>query len=139
MEREAFKAAFALVGELVGGLRVLPRDVTVRREIGGGCSVNFFCAGDRRPVDEIAALLSRPVTHAPNTSDTGMFYEVRATVEGVSVCAWALLRPEDDHTGLRLGTGQTPPDTPDTPPDPNPGASPAVDPAAGVVSGEGQP
>lgn len=113
-ERAAFVEAQELAAELVRDLAVLPREVSVRQEIGYGvaCSVRLFCAGDRRPVDALAARLGQPVTREASASGSGMYYEVRAQIDGISVHATALLKPGDGDGGvLHLGTAPCEPTT----------------------------
>ncbi|WP_030569722.1 hypothetical protein [Streptomyces aureocirculatus] len=109
-ERESFAAAQAVAAELIQTLTVLPREVSARQELGlddeAACSVRIFCAaGDRRPVDELAARLGQPAQRELTWSGSSVYYEVHGQIDGITVQACTLLHPDVDDAVLRLGTG----------------------------------
>jgi hypothetical protein len=87
--------AHALVGRLIAQLNTLPRDIDMKREIGGEYSVHVMWSGDVSGVSALAAWTGIPWELVPSEFSVGVYAETRPVIDGVRVWAWTLLTPDE--------------------------------------------
>ncbi|CUW29649.1 MULTISPECIES: hypothetical protein [Streptomyces] len=91
-ERAAYKQASALADRIVHQLRTLPRSVTVVGELSGFSVRLNFGTNEPAGVLEVAEIADVEARRSPNGS--GYWFEARAVMEGIPVCAEVLLSEE---------------------------------------------
>lgn len=108
--------AHALVGRIIARLATLPRDIELKREIGGEYSVHFFWSSDVSGVCALASWAEAPWGLVPSEYNAGIYAETRPVIDGVAVWAWTLLTPAEAVDAEQLlAVSQAPaPTDPDT-------------------------
>ncbi|MFJ4322204.1 hypothetical protein ACIP3A_03660 [Streptomyces tricolor] len=112
-ERAAYKQASALADRIVHQLRTLPRSVAVVGELSGfSVRLNF---GTNQPagVLEVAAITDTEAQRS--TAGTGFWFEARAVMEGIPVCAEVLLSEDAARALDAQCSTPTAPETPAVP------------------------
>jgi hypothetical protein len=100
--------AHALAGRLIAQLTTLPRDIDMKREIGGEYSVHVFWGSDASGVCALASWANSPWELVPSEFSVGVYAETRPVIDGVRVWAWTLLTPDEAADAEQLlATSQT--------------------------------
>jgi hypothetical protein len=94
--------AHALVGRLIAQLNTLPRDIDMKREIGGEYSVHVMWSGDVSGVRALAAWTGTPWELVSSEFNAGVYAETRPVIDGVEVWAWTLLNPAEAADAKQL-------------------------------------
>jgi hypothetical protein len=102
--------AHALVGRIIEQLTTLPRDIDIKREIGGEYSVHVMWSSDVSGVCALAAWTNAPWELVSSEFNAGVYAETRPVIDGVEVWAWTLLT-KDEAAGAEqlLAASQTTP------------------------------
>ncbi|WP_435218331.1 hypothetical protein [Streptomyces sp. bgisy034] len=92
VERAAYKNASALMARIVDQLKTLPRSTAVVGDLTGFRVRLNFGTNEPAGVLEFAAIADTELNR--DSTIHGCWLEARATIEGIPVCAEALLSPE---------------------------------------------
>ncbi|GAQ64108.1 hypothetical protein [Streptomyces scabiei] len=96
--------AHAVAGRIIPQLATFPRDIDLKRELGGEYSVQIYWSSDYSGVAAFAAWADQPWHMTPTESGEAVYAEARAVVDNVAVWAWTILTKKEAATAEQLLT-----------------------------------